>query len=917
MTLVGQTLEKLPPAPSSTMSQAMEEFRRQTANLGVSTTTRGGSPTIGAAPAAKAAWHGRVYENIRNDAFDAIPHQIVQRGGEQRKLRRNQYGFSTSGPIKLPKVYDGTGKTFFTFSYEGMRESIGQFRMMTIPTTLERTGDWSHVVDPNGQPLPIYDPASTSVNPAYNPSQSVSSSNLQYLRDPFPGNLIPATRIDPVARQMLGFYPQPNTNAGPFFQNNFYSVTPEVHRANGFILSVDHSFLQKHRVTVRLNNSTGQNGSAPIFLTLANPANPPQGTKFQGAQLDHVYTASSRTVNTFRFQANLEDYRSQSILDAGGRPFPRVNFSGGYQSMGQFNPVAHNAWIFYQGSDTFAARWKNHRLSIGEEVTHQQSNVFQPTFPEGRFEFTPGLTSLPGIINTGHSFASFLLGLSSQAARSVVISPSYFRWNQYRTIFSDQWQVAPSLTVTIGVNLETYRQRIEKYNRQSTISLTEINPENGRPGALVAAATGRYGRAFIPTWTKVEPQLGLAWSVLGDHNTVLRLNYDRRYGGYATNGNHFGTQAFNGTPLWLSENTQLSPATILRNGLQGGQTFPDLRPQAANGTTADVFDNSRRQPMAQNFSASVQRQLAHFLILTGTYNLNYGRNQYSGSNVANPNALPLSALQYRDKLNDLQFNRAQRPYPQYQDFNVNFFPVGRFKSYSWNMQLEKRTSGGLALTASYNYFRRMDDFSSNVQDFYNRNAAWSRASWANPHSVNLSYIYEFPVGAGKRFLNHGGMLAQAIGGWALNGTTNIYSGVPLLLTTLYNNTGGVVGFSNLYVNNVAGVDPRAKNQSPAMWFNPAAFVQPPDFTPGNASRTHPFLNTPGGYNHDLTLNKRVAIDTARTLEFTASMFNATNHANWNNPDTRIGTVDAPNVNAGKIIGSNGGRIMQLGLRLNF
>ena len=259
------------------MTKAVEEFRTQTAQL----STTGLSTNTAKAPS-KAAWHGRVYENLRNDAFDAIPHQIVQRGGEQRKLRRNQYGFSVSGPIILPKVYNGTGKTFFTMSYEGMRESIGQFNMMTIPTTLERTGNWSQVVDPNGQSLRIYDPDSTSLNPAYDASQSVSTSNLQYLRSQFPGNVIPTTRLDPVALDMLSYLPQPNTNAGPFYQNNFYSVTPQVNSANGFILSVDHSFLQKHRVTVRVNNSTGQNGNAPFFLDDRESGQSPAGNLVQG-----------------------------------------------------------------------------------------------------------------------------------------------------------------------------------------------------------------------------------------------------------------------------------------------------------------------------------------------------------------------------------------------------------------------------------------------------------------------------------------------------------------------------------------------------------------------------------------------------------------------------------------------------------
>ncbi|MEP6960679.1 MAG: hypothetical protein ABI995_01275 [Acidobacteriota bacterium] len=874
--------------------------------------------TTGTRAAPKAAWHGRLYENIRNDAFDAIPHQILQRNGEQRKLRRNQYGFSVTGPVILPKIYSGAGKTFFTVSYEGMRESIGQFRIATIPTTLERTGSWGHVVDSNGDPLKIYDPASTSVNPNYNPNQSVSTSNLQYLRDQFPNNTIPLTRLDPVAQAALAYYPQPNTAAGPFFQNNFYSVQPEVNRANGFITTVDHTFLKKHRMTVRLNSSKGLNAQAAMFNTLANPFSPPFDIQTRGLRIEHVYTASPTNVNNFRIQGDSEVEANQALLNSQGKPFPQYNFNGVYQNLGHQNPIARDAYSTYQMADTFATRWKKHRLSLGIELTHRQFNSRRPQFPEGRFDFTDAYTSLPGIINTGHPFASFLLGGAAQAQESIVGSPSYYRWNQQRYIFSDQWQVAPSLTLTLGANWEMYTQRLEKNDRQSTVSLSEINPVNGLPGALVFANRGGYGRRLQPNWAKLEPSAGIAWSVLGNNNTVLRLGYDRRYGNPRTINGHFGTQGFNGAPLYLSDNPQLTPAVFLRDGLHSPQTYPDLRPEAANNTSAQFFDTSNRQPTAQNFNFSIQRQLAPFLILTVTYNAQYARNQFVGNNLINPNAITLSALQYRDKLNDLAFNRALRPYPQYQSFDVaGSFPAGRHIYKNYSVQLEKRTSGGLALTAMYQRNARWDDYSSSAQDYYNRQAAWSRSTYINPNYVYMTYIYELPIGPGKRFLNSGFLSRQLFGGWALNGSSEFYSGGPLRLQPLFNNTGGVISQGSLYVNNVPGVDPSVQNQGPNQWFNPAAFVQPPDFTPGNAPRVHPTLLEPGGYNHNLTMNKRFAAGGERTLEFTASLFNATNHANWNSPDTRIGTAASPNFNAGHIIGSSGSRIVQLGLRLNF
>ncbi len=443
------------------------------------------------------------------------------------------------------------------------------------------------------------------------------------------------------------------------------------------------------------------------------------------------------------------------------------------------------------------------------------------------------------------------------------------------------------------------------------------NPANGLPGALVAAGQGGYGRSFPPRWTKVEPGITLAWSVLGDNNTVLRLSYNRFYNQPQVFNGHFGTQAFNGSQLYLSSNVQLEPALILAQGLRPSR-FPDLRPEAANGTSAQVMDVSGAQPTSQTFQIRLQRQLAKNLILSVNYNRNYGKNQFANNNLSNPNAINPINLKYRDQLNTLSFANSLRPFPQFQDFDVaQSFALGRHLNRNFSVQVEKRTQGGLALTVGYSNFRRWDNYSSPVQNMYDRNSEWALSGFSQPHQLDITYLYELPFGPGKHFLSSGMVGKHILGGWALSGTGSYFSGQPLRLQPMFNNTGGVIQQNHLYVNEVPGVDPHVQNQSPRLWFNPAAFVNPDNFSLGTGPRIHPSLLSPGGYNHDMTLNKRMAVGGDRTLEFTATLLNATNHANWNNPDTRIGTLATPNYNAGRIIGSSGGRIVQLGLRLNF
>jgi hypothetical protein len=333
---------------------------------------------------------------------------------------------------------------------------------------------------------------------------------------------------------------------------------------------------------------------------------------------------------------------------------------------------------------------------------------------------------------------------------------------------------------------------------------------------------------------------------------------------------------------------------------------------------ADLIDQSDRQPQTQAMSFAVERQLPAMVVATiGLYRYE-GKDMLVGSEGVNINGIHLDDLIYRDQLNDEVFRRSLREYPQYAGFDVaGQWAAGRYKRDAAYLRLEKRASNGLGLSAYYEWGKQLDDYSGpyGVQDPYNRDNEWSRTAGRPPHIVSLSYQYELPLGPGKPIGSWTDWRRYMVEGWSLSGLTSLNTGDPLYLRPQFNNTGGVIDALN--VNVVPGVDPRVSDPGPDMWFNPAAFAQPPDFTPGNASRTHPYLLQPGGQNHDLSLTKRFTMNADRTVELSAAAFNVVNHANWMDPDTVIGPASAPNVNAGKIIGSRGGRVIQLGFRYSF
>ncbi len=906
--------------PGAEMTKAVEEFKVLTRDMGL----RPDSPRKRKQNGARWKWHGRVFENLRNDLLDAVPHEIVQLGGNKSLLRRNQFGFNIGGPVVIPFLYSETRSTHFSLSYEGVRERVSRSNLTTIATAPEHGGDFSATVDQSGALLPIFDPLSTRPNPNFDPSQAVSTENLEYLREQFPGNRIPVYRLDPVAQNALSYYPKPNAAVGPFDRNNYFLVSPETNTANGMIAKVDHTLRERHRLNFDLSYSNGSLGAAELLPGPANPGANDRRFHSRRASIEHVFTSSSQTVNTLGLEATTDGSKNGSDTEAdypaelglsgvSGPTFPYLRIYP-YLSMGRSYPTSTNTRNSFSWSDSLSSRRGKHNLRLVARHSRFQVHSYWPQYPTGFLRFEPELTGLPGIVNTGHAFSSFLLGYAEYGARSIVVAPSYFRRSSTFVTMRDSYELRRGFTISGGASMSCYTPRVEKYDRQSTIDLTAINPANGRPGALVVAGQGGHARAFQPTLVKVEPNLGVAWNPRGDTKTVVRANFSRDYSVIPVYFGQFGTQAFNSTPTYISPNTQLQPALIFADGFPApDRPVPDTRPEAANDTIADLINTTDNQPIYQSASLSLERELPGSFVLTAGLAYAGGKNLPVSENTADPNSLRLETLQYRDQLNDEEFNRSLRPYPQYKGFELNdSWPLGRYRRDAGWLRVEKRTSRGLTLNLTYQVSKQYDDYSGPTgrQDVYNRDNEWSLTWYNRPHYLGMNYVYELPFG---RSLTDWRRLA--LEGWSLSGSSSVVSGEPLAIRPLFNNTGGVV--RALRVNVVPGVDPSVANQGPDLWFNPAAFDQPADFTIGDAARTHSTLRAPTNQNHDLALNKRFLLSADRTIELSAVGLNFLNHANWNDPDQYVGPASAPNLNAGKIIGSRGGRVIQVGVRLSF
>ena len=845
---------------------------------------------------------GSVYENIRNDKLDARNFFAANKP----PLRWNVFGGSLGGPIIR-------NKTFFFSHVEFQRQRIGVVRNLTVPTELQRSGNFSQTTNATGVLTPIFDPAT------YNSATRA--------RTAFAGNIIPASRIDPVGAKIASYFPlatnAPTNLAGA---NNFNRNAVSALNITTWTSKGDHIFNDRDRISVRYVLH-----DFPTFITAAydEPAADPNASntvrRAHSLLLNETHTFSPTMLNDFRFNWQPRSFHPTTLsIDQGwptklglkgvsDRAFPRINATP-YAALGstaqeRVQMPIHDTHIV----DTLSLFRGQHSFKIGGEIRLARNVDDLNSFMSGQFTFGLQPTQNPAAANnTGNALASLFLGFPNSA--NVLDSDLLDRRAKYFSLFAqDDWKVTQNFTLNIGLRWEAHTPKFDANNRMNGFDAVAINPVSGTPGVITFAGLNGVGsQLYNGDWNNFMPRIGLAWKPFGRRGTVIRAGAGVFYGiplpGSNNNSAGFAAQADHSTP-----DNGITAPFLLKDGFPGGLTSPALGPafgavrvgQAA-ALAFDFVETERRLGYTMQWNFSIQQDVGRNSLVEVSYLGTVGH-KLNGPNT--------NINQVRPELMGAGNAQARRPFPQFGNVSTVAPMWGNSSYHGVNFKYEKRFSDGLNLLANYTYSKFIDDVPAaqeigatpGIQNYYDRRAEKALSGNDVRNRFAFSSVYELPWGKGRKFLSEG-PLALALGGWNLGAILTLQQGSPFGLTTQVNTVNAFSGGQRVNVIR----DPTLPNEQRTVerYFDIDAVTAPPQFTFGNAGRA--LLTGPGLANLNLSLLKNFKFAETWNLQFRLEAFNALNRANFEEPGTALGSPTF-----GVITSAQAARSMQLGLKLTF
>ncbi len=808
-------------------------------------------------------FHGTVFEFLRNEDLNA--RNYFAPAGAKPEFRRNQYGFTLGGPIRK-------NQTFFFADWQGTRLRTGITRQSVVPTPAQRSGVFAAA---------IYDPASSP-------------------RTAFTGNTIPASRIDPIAAQVLAHYPLPNQSGA----NNYTRTAVEPDNQDQFDGRVDHVFNEKHRAFARY--SYLRDDDNPVTFLPEGSGNLTSGvighaiTRGDGIASEYDWTLSPSMLNQARFGYTRRDV-NQSSLQNGGITVPGAptsTFSStlpiftvtGFQQIGP-TTAANSKFTtdVTEYLDTFTMVRGRHTIKFGTDIRREALDIVNPSNPTGSYAFTTtGSNSATG--TGGNALASLLLGQVNAFSIDIQKQALKERAHIGEFFVGDEWKVSSRLTLNIGTRYTLNFPSTEATGQDAVFNLkTQVLdfPHTGRELGL-----GDFG-----------PRLGVAYRVRD--SWVIRSGYGLVWFEQTGITTPFTLPQF---PFVQTVGQQSLDNINAAFTLASGPTVQVSAPNANSGLGQGVFgvDRNVGSGYSQQWNLTVQKTFGSNL----NFEVGYlgSKNTHLGLPESNLNQLPASYLAMGSALTvkvanpyygqipvssslgqaTITAQQLLRAFPRFTNVALFRDNVADSEYEAAQAKLEKRFSRGLTFTFAYTFSKLIDDASTyfsqtiftgptlttiGAADAFNRKLERDVSSGDIPRVFSAGWVYEVPR-------------LWKISGWHIGGLVRVQAGDAVPVTQATNNL-SAFGYAVQRPNRVSNPNDFA-NRSASQWFNTAAFTTAGQFVIGNSSRNP--VRGPGLQNADVMIGKTFRVSERVSFEFRAEAFNVSNTPPLNDPNGSYGSA---------------------------
>src|SRR5512145_1917653 len=860
-------------------SDLVQEFKVQTATFDSQFGNTEGGVTSIAIKAGTNAYHGSVYffaEPWKLAANDFFGNSRSQKRPETKSTRP---GVTISGPVRIPGLYDGRDKTFFTFGFESITDERPRFdagQSVWVPTEKLRNGDFSDYLNN----IKIYDPL----------TRVPSGTAGQYTGTPFAGNIIPPERISPVAKAVLGYYSLPKQ---PGLAGNIYdSELLEKAAYDSTTVRLDQKISGSNRMFVRgsyYKRDSHYNDYMGNGLTSTNF----QFISYQ-AMVDDVHVINPSTVLNVRYGYNRFERNAgqeaqyvsnfdltdlafpasyNDFVPADDRRYPRIEFP---QTLGTAFGNDFRPTTSHTAAATLTKTLSSHAIKGGMEMRiYREDSLPTGNANSGRYVFNNNFTRQNSGSGTDYEglqgYAAFLLGLPStlEIQRLADYSEYSKTWGFF---VQDDWRVSSKLTLNLGLRyeLETalterndksvsgfdyeYTQPIEgtvqaRYAALNDPALKALLPSLAVKGGLMYAGVDTPSRLYETPKNTFLPRVGFAYQI--NDKTVIRGGAGL-FAGFL--GQRRGDVIVN--PGWSQTTTipdtkNAAGAPIPQSWDNGLLTQPILEPvgnskgrQAGLGTSVTFFNQDPQISKQLRYQIGFQRELPLNTIFEALFLGNYGYdieinrninalpNEYLSTSTSRDAAMtatnsfltatvtnPFAGLLPGTSFNSATIARSQllRPYPQFGDITTTN-NEGKSWYNSAQVSIQKRFSKGNTIGISYTYSRW-----EQATEYLNPADPTPTRMISDldvPHRLSASAIFELPFGKGRKFgTNASGLLDVLIGGWQVQGVYTYQTGFPLQFATI-NASSGAVTPAAFYNGGKIALD----NPTVGKWFDTSAFT---------------------------------------------------------------------------------------------